>query len=273
MDLLRDTVAKVKGLTGGLSVETDPIDRSGWITPDALGLPDEGPAKQLVARFEAAGFGVNRRAAAASLLLRYGWGAGFHIAAYLACRRVPVLEESAVRFSASTLIDGVWIRHARVIGLPGDPLAGAPGWQDAPDVDALRRRLLESLIAFTEPLIAEQHAWSRFSRHALWSMVTSSWAEQFLTIGQRLGRREAAWAEARAILAMDIEIARAAPDLYEVRQGESSKVCQKRAACCLYFKSPRRHFCASCPILPEAERLERNREWVRAYPSGTLAAS
>ncbi|OYW23120.1 MAG: hypothetical protein B7Z49_03870, partial [Hydrogenophilales bacterium 12-63-5] len=260
-------------LTGGLRVETDPLDLSGWVTPGALGLPDEGPARQLVERFEAAGFGVNRRAAAASLLLRYGWGAGFHIAAYLACRRVPVLDEAAVRFSASTLIEGVWIRRSRFVGLAGDPLAGGPLWEEAADLAALRRRLLESLVAFTEPLLAEQHRWSRFSRHALWAMVASSWAEQFLTIGQRLGRREDALAEARALLAMDLEIARAAPDLYEVRQGEDSKVCQKRAACCLYFKSPRRHFCASCPIIPEAERLERNRQWVRAYPSATRAAS
>lgn len=36
------------------------------------------------------------------------------------------------------------------------------------------------------------------------------------------------------------------------------------AACCLYFKSPGRNFCASCPILTKEDRLSRNRSWVRA---------
>jgi len=244
---LRDRVAP---LTGMLRVEVDPADRDGWIDLAALGNPTEGPLADLAGRFMTAGFGVNRRAVAASLLLRYGWAAGPIIAAWLACGRVLKLSDFALKFSPSTLVEAVWMKAAR-IELPADRQAG-------------RAALLVSLLAFSAPLVASQHQWSRFSRHALWSMVVSSWAAQFSAIGDRLGMRETALAETRALFGLDREIAAAAPELYEVGEGERSRVCQKRSACCLYFKGPARHFCASCPIIPREERLARNRDWVSA---------
>ena len=140
-------------------------------------------------------------------------------------------------------------------------------WQDARIVSGLgeddgHAALLASLIDFTEPLIASQHAWSRFSRHALWAMVTSSWAAQFAAIGRRIGCEEKAVAQARRLMEGDAEIAAAAPLLYAIRAGRQTQTCQRRAACCLYFKGPRQHFCASCPIIPPAERIARNRDWV-----------
>jgi hypothetical protein len=128
--------------------------------------------------------------------------------------------------------------------------------------DALRERLLESLIAFTEPMIAAHHAWSRFSRHALWAMVTSSWAAQFANVARQLGDERRGVHEARTLLALVPEINRAAPELYEVHSAGNSRTCQKLRACCLYFKSGKGQFCACCPIIPDAERLERNRSWV-----------
>ena len=70
--------------------------------------------------------------------------------------------------------------------------------------------------------------------------------------------------EARETLSLMPEIARAAPELYDVRSDDLVCTCQRRSACCLYFKSPGRNFCASCPILPKEERLERNLVWVRS---------
>jgi len=95
-------------------------------------------------------------------------------------------------------------------------------------------------------------------------MVVSSWGAQFTSIARQLGDADWGIAEARALFVQHPEIARAAPRLYEVSVGQTACTCQRRAACCLYFKSPGRAFCASCPVLPEAERLERNRRWVRA---------
>jgi hypothetical protein len=94
-------------------------------------------------------------------------------------------------------------------------------------------------------------------------MAASSWAGQFANVACQLGDEARGVAEARATLAQVPEIARAAPLLYEVRSGGASRTCQRMRACCLYFKgSGNRRFCASCPIIPEAERLERNRVWI-----------
>jgi hypothetical protein len=246
------TLARVHGvaapLTGALRVELDPADRDGWIDEIALSDPETGPLADLNARFVAAGFGTNRRAVAASLLLRYGWAAGFIIAAWLARRDVVHIRRFGLKFSAMTLVEALWVQDAQIVS----------GLDEADGHAAL----LASLVDFTEPLIASQHHWSRFSRHALWAMAASSWAAQFATIGRRIGCEDAAVAEAQRLMAGHAEIAAAAPQLYAVRAGRRAQTCQRRAACCLYFKGPRQHFCASCPIIPPAERIARNRDWV-----------
>lgn len=237
----------VAPLIGPLRVETDPADGEGWVGRAAMGDPEQGPLADLYARFAAAGFGANQRATAASLLLRHGWAAGFTIGAWLACGRIARIDDFALKFSPMTLVEALWIRSGSVVR-PDDLASG-------------RRAVADQLRGFTQDLIASQHDWSRFSRHALWAMVASSWAAQFAAIGERLGRRAEAVEEGRIVLAFDPEIAAAAPDVYEVNGVRGSEVCQRRAACCLYFKGPRRHFCASCPIIPAEERLMRNRAW------------
>jgi hypothetical protein len=114
------------------------------------------------------------------------------------------------------------------------------------------------------PADAAQHAWSGFSRHALWAMATSSWASQFASTGRQLGDETAAVRQARAMFKLTPEIARAAPELYEVSHAGRVRTFQKMRACCLHFKNSERRFCANCPIIPEAERLARNRAWLES---------
>jgi hypothetical protein len=160
------------------------------------------------------------------------------------------------------LLRWLWIRDVTFVGPSNDHLAGSPDWQESVSPDHLLGRLLESLVAFTEPVIAVQHVWSGFSRHALWAMATSSWASQFASTGRQLGDEAHSVREARAMFALIPEIARAAPELYEVTGGGRARTFQKMRACCLYFKNSDRQFCANCPIIPQAERLERNRAWL-----------
>jgi hypothetical protein len=196
------------------------------------------------------------------LLPRFGWAAGFAISAYLACGRVAVLRNYAIQFTPTMLLRGLWVGSAAFIGRLGDPLAGQADWVRTVAPSALRECPLESLIAFTEPVVMAQQAWSGFSRRALWAMVTSSWAEQFASVARQMGDESSGVREARAIFGALPELRQAAPELYEVASGGYVRTCQRRAACCLYFKSEKRYFCASCPIIPESERLERNRAWV-----------
>ncbi|SRR5579871_1134366 len=260
--ILADTIAKLSAFDLYLKVVSGPAERPGWFDAQALALPHGEALSHLLQEFKRQGIAPNRKAASASLLLRLGWAAGFAIGAYLACRRVPTLREYAVSFSPTMLLQSILVRDALFVGMHEDPLAGGSEWIESIGADDLRRRLLESLVAFTEPFVATQHAWSGFSRHALWAMVTSSWAEQFANIARQMGDERRGVREAREIFELTPELNRAAPMLYDVSGGPIARTCQRRSACCLYFKSSTRYFCASCPIIPESERLERNRVWV-----------
>jgi hypothetical protein len=198
--VLADTLLALRGLELHIEVVSNPPDPTGWLDAGALTEPDSLPLSALLQRFKSAGFAFNKRAASASLMLRCGWASGFAIAAYLTRARVPFLRDFALHFSPSALLKGLWVRDAQFVGCPKDPLANGPEWLETVGEDVLRERLLASLIAFNEPLIAAHHAWSRFSRHALWAMATSSWAAQFASVGRQLGdesvactRRELCW--------------------------------------------------------------------------------
>ena len=260
--VLSRTLSALKPFQIYVEVRSEPGDIESWMGPDELCSPDRMPLKSLIERFTAKGFAPNRKAASASLLLRIGWAGGFQIASYLACRRVPYLRDYALHFGAHTGLNGVWVREAQFVG-EGE-FADSSEWLRDADERSLRTHLLLSLIAFAEPIVAAQHAWSRFSRHALWAMVTSSWAGQFAAVARQLGNAELGISEAKEMFSLVPEIARAAPELYDVCSEDLVCTCQKRSACCLYFKSPGRNFCASCPILPKHERLERNLAWVRS---------
>jgi hypothetical protein len=241
------------------------IDVEGtWLSDDELCRPEADPLASLIQRFGSVGLKFNRRVAAAALMLRFGWVGGFAIASYLVQSRVPVVRNYALCFSPRTLLRWLFIRDAAFVGRSDDVLAGSRDWLESSPNELLLKRLLESLIAFSEPVIVAQHVWSGFSRHALWAMATSSWASQFASIGRQLGDEAHAVRTARAMFSLDPEIERAAPYLYEVSVDGIGRTFQKMRACCLHFKYSNRRFCANCPIIPEAERLERNRAWLAA---------
>jgi hypothetical protein len=260
--VLAETLHRCRHFQLYLEVLSSLSPPSGWIGASALSSSLSPELDTLQQSFKLRGLAPNKKAGSASLLLRFGWAAGFAITAYLACGRVAVLPNYAIQFTPTMLLRGLWIGSAGFIGRLGDPLAGQSDWVRTVAPSALRECLLQSLITFTEPVVMAQHAWSGFSRRALWAMVTSSWAEQFASVARQIGDESSGVREARAIFGALPELRKAAPELYEVAGGGYVRTCQRRAACCLYFKSDKRYFCASCPIIPESERLERNRAWV-----------
>ena len=271
--VLADTLLAIKGLELHVEVLSEPPDQREWLDGVAMTAPDRHPLIALLQRFKSSGHGFNRRAASASLLLRCGWASGFAIAAYLTRARVPFLRDYALFFSSATLLRSLWVRQVQFVGRHDDPLAGGPEWIESVSEDVLRQRLLVSLIAFMEPIVAAHHAWSRLSRHALWAMATSSWAGQFTNVARQLGDEARGVREARAMLTLAPEVERAAPELYEVQSAGVSRTCQRLRACCLYFKSNKGQFCACCPIISESERLARNRTWVAAQGSQTMVTA
>lgn len=233
----------------GLRVVLDADGTVGWVDAAALRAPDAPPlADGIVADLAAAGFGANRRATAASLLLRHGWAAGPIIAAYLAEGQVLRIQDYALGFSRSTFLERIWVRQADV------------GQYEA-FVDR-RAELLDSLFAFSEPVLDSLRAWSGYSRHALLSMLTSSWMVQFSRVGELMDCREEAVREGRIVLGRRREFARALPETYVIANGERSEVCQILKACCLQHKGHRRRYCPTCPVIRDRDRFVLNREWV-----------
>ncbi len=115
------------------------------------------------------------------------------------------INSFALKFSEMTLLEAIWVKEAEV-EWPHSRLGA-------------HAALAIELRNFTKTLVDRQHEWSRFSRHALWAMAASSWGAQFAAIGGRLGRSDEALAEARAVLAIDPEIAaRCARSLRSLRR-------------------------------------------------------
>lgn len=232
---------------------TTPRQRAtaGWIEEYDLAFPDRPPVSKLFAALTTDGFGGNKRALSASVMLRYGWSSGFLIGTWLTTGAVASGTRMLLRFSPNAVLMEIAVTDcARVFD------------SDGADRDQMRVLLMRELAGRAAPIVEAHHRWSGFSRKALWSMVTSSWGAQFVHISEKLGAPERGLEEAAAVMKLDPEIGAASPDLYMVHADGKRGVCQMRKLCCLWFKGPRREFCASCPIIPGEDRLERNRKWI-----------
>lgn len=239
--------------------QVDPLcapdaDAAGWMAESDLARIDVGPQARIIEKLGLHGFGGSRRALSASVMLRYGWASGVLIGPWLMRGHVIRDASLALRFSPNAVLVEAALRSHRDILTSGD----------AHEAD-LRRQLSHELAIRAAPIVEAHHEWSGFSRKALWSMVTSSWAAQFIHIGERLGDPERGLAAANDVLNIDPAIAAASPDLYMVRAEGKRGVCQMRRLCCLWFRSPQRPFCSSCPIIPADDRLARNRAWIAQH--------
>jgi hypothetical protein len=92
-------------------------------------------------------------------------------------------------------------------------------------------------------------------------MVTSTWAAQFIEVGERLGDAALGWREAEATFELLPKIRRAAPRLYGVGSGERQGLCQVRRACCFSYTAPAGQHCMLCPLISADERAQRSRTW------------
>ena len=52
------------------------------------------------------------------------------------------------------------------------------------------------------------------------------------------------------------------PRFYPVTFQGHCRYYHERGSCCLYFKVSDQHYCTSCPLIDEDERLKRNQEWL-----------
>jgi hypothetical protein len=270
-----DTIHQLNRLALHIPIEGDPAADGPWIAGPALAAPDEPPVAHIMDGLTRQGFGMDRRAAAASFMLRFGWSSGYAIGACMLHQRVPSLDGLALRFHERYMfLNGVRTARHAFSALPGDTGSTHPDCRLLAGPEALATSLFEALYGHAAPVVRALHAWSGFSERALWAMVTSSWSAQFANLGEALGREAEALAQARRLFhTAEATLRRALPEVYLVESRGRAGLCHRRAACCLYFKAPGADYCASCPLLPEPDRLEGNRHWIAARPRPGAAAA
>lgn len=137
-----------------------------------------------------------------------------------------------------------------------------------PDLDALRRWLIDGYIALLEPFLEQVRVQSRRGRRALWADAGDRLATYLLLTGRLLGDPAAGRAEADALLAA------APPPLghrvawIEFEHQGQPVTWKRRSVCCLAYQAPRwqGQYCSTCPMLPLEETIRRTCDWFDTQP-------
>lgn len=53
------------------------------------------------------------------------------------------------------------------------------------------------------------------------------------------------------------------PHFYPVTYNQVTHIYHRRATCCRYYLLPQGQYCASCPLLSQKERVQRNQAWMQ----------
>jgi hypothetical protein len=257
-------------------VEFGPRSGDGWIPGCALLNPEKGAFGALLDRIGGRLHTADRKIIAASFALRFGWSAGVAIAPFVLYRCVPDigLNNISLRFSEQALFERVAILQARSIAvrdgeIEDDPLvtilddiqgeeAGSKPLYHPVLLMAIRDALKEQ----TRPVIESLHSWSRFSKRALWGQVASSWGSQFSAILAHLRRHAEALEYGTEFFADPDFLGAMRPKFHAVSHNGLVRIYHRAASCCLYYRIPGAAYCASCPLVSDAERVKRNREWI-----------
>jgi hypothetical protein len=237
----------------------------GWITGTDLRMAGKGPFNVLLSHIGDRLHTADRRTIAAAFALRYGWSAGMAIAPCVLGDCVPTitLDNVSLKFGANTLFERVALH--RPTGVMLHPGGGTPHpliqWllshQD------LLGWLRTSLVQQAQPIVDTLYEWSRFARKGLWGMITSSWGAQFMQICGAIDTQTSGLQYVEPFFAGNDVVAQMQPSFYPVTYHQVTHLYHRRATCCRYYLLPRGSYCASCPLLSQEERLQRNHTWMR----------
>lgn len=236
---------------------------NGWILGNSLKRPDLSPFSDLLARIGQRLMAGDRRVIAASFALRFGWSAGAVVAPYLLKRCVPDvgLDNISLKFSPQTFFEKLSLHDSHAIVAEQRNVNGDPQGETGSD-PSLAAVLRTTLMNQAEPAVRALHEWSRFSARAIWGQIASSWGAQFTSILGHLNRHIEALEQARTVFNVPGFIGGMSPQFYPVTHRNVTRIYQRRASCCLYYKLPTGSYCASCPLLSQSERVRRNKEWI-----------
>jgi ferric iron reductase protein FhuF len=256
------------------SVDIGQPSGPGWITGTELRDVSAGPFNALLLRIGERQQSSDNKTIAASFALRYGWASAMAIAPYLKYRCVPdvSLENISLRFKESTFFERTAIHQARGVMVAGDPRAGHSTITTVPDENELLRALRAALTEQATPVVESLHAWCGFARRGTWGMLTSSWASHITSLHGDSQDQRPALPILRQFFAGDDLAAIMQPRVHEVTCLGATHLYQRRASCCRIYLLPGKELCASCPLVSQDERLERNRAWMKTQLERDTAA-
>ncbi len=238
---------------------------TGWIKGTDLRTASEGPFNALLSRIGARLHTADRRTIAAAFALRYGWSAGMAIAPYILQHCVPTitLDNVSFKFHENTLFERVALHRPAGVMLQQSNGAPHPLIQWLPSHNALSSWLRQSLVQQAQPIVETLYEWSRFSIKGIWGMITSSWGAQFMHSCEEIDEQQTGLQYVVPFFAGDDVVSQMQPHFYPVTYNKVTHIYHCRATCCRYYLLPRGQYCASCPLISQAERLQRNHAWMK----------
>jgi hypothetical protein len=238
---------------------------TGWIRGTDLRTAVHGPLPALLARAGESLRTSDRRTIAASFVMCYSWSCGIAIAPYLFRQCVPniSLDNVSFKFHENTFFQMAALHRPEGVMLYQDGFTQHPYVQWLSSPKELMDRLRDGLMQQAEPVVAALYNWSHFSIRGMWGLVTSSWGGQFFNILGALGGQERGLANVRQFFRGNDIVAQMQPDFYPVTFRNVTHIYHRRASCCRFYKIPQGQLCASCPIVSQDERLQRNRAYMQ----------
>jgi len=258
--------ANLAALDPGWSMEIGEPKGEGWITGNDL-RDAHSPAfrRVLLSLGETLGT-FDRRTIAASFALRYGWSAGLAIAAFVLHHVVPniELENVSLQFGGNhTMFRRIALHRARGMILAAEKFEEEPGIGGVGSREDLLSILRHSLIRQAEPVVEALKQWSHFPPRATWGMISSSWGSQCGTVFAKIGNQCSGSEFAKALLSGSDIVAETQPHFYPVTCETTTRMYYRSSSCCRYYLLPKKQYCASCPLIPDDVRVERNVAWMK----------
>jgi ferric iron reductase protein FhuF len=238
---------------------------TGWIAGTDLRTAMRGPFHALLTAIGEGLHTADRLTIVASFALRYGWSSGIAIAPYLFYQCVPkiAIENVSFKFHANTLFERAALHQPEGVMLQQDGLPQHPSVQWLSDPQALLGTLRDNLVQQAEPIVEALYNWSHFSVRGTWGLITSSWGSQFTTISREIHSAEQVLPHVRALFEGDDVASQMQPRFYPVTYQGVTHVYHRRASCCRFYKVPQGELCASCPLVPQEERIRQNQVYMK----------
>jgi hypothetical protein len=259
---LAATVARLTGLSDHLQVRLGSPAGRGWVRAAEFLDPQSPHLAAAEARIGAKYHTDSRKIQAGWSFAYYNWPIiAVGVAGYLAERRVPDLAPGslALHLDDHGGFDGIALLSRRFAALPDDPAAAHPDALVLPDSDALRDELRASIEAHMAPLVEIVRARAGWGRRALWANVADRLAHATIWLSQTLGCDHASCRSEVAAL-VGAPPLKGHTGVQEVERDGRRELFLKRGGCCLAYTLPAHGYCATCPLLSDAERARRLRE-------------